>query len=296
MIFFRRPVLRPDLFGFIARHKMNNSRLPILSRKLLQFPGFRVFRARIRPGEFPTNTGGELRIIATLGGEWELQPDPGQTIRYSHGEICLLPASLHRRARFRVPGDNLFISVETSLLERLAEETGEPTALLALKLQTLNDPFIYETTNALAREIGLDGQRGFIYTESLVLGLLGYLLRGGMGVLQTERAEGGLPSQKLRACEKFMDAHLGDDLRVEDIAAAIDISAFHFSRAFKKSTGKTPHRYLTEKRISFAQKLVVYTDRSLSQISRDVGFCSPSHFSTVFHAVTGSTPSTLRRR
>jgi AraC family transcriptional regulator len=275
---------------------MIDPNLPVTSRKQLEFDGFRVFRSMIRAGAFPTNRGGELRIIATLGAGWQLDVIQGATHHYSNGEICLLPPSLQRRATFRTHGDNLFISVETSLLKRLAAEAGDAVAAEHLQLQTLSDPFVYQITNALAREINLDAPRGRIYTESLVLALLGYLVRARPTTYANVATEGGLSPRNLRLCEHFIDAHLGEELALENIAEAVNMSAFHFARAFKKSTGQTPHRYVMARRVAIAREIVEHTDRPLSEISAELGFCSASHFSTVFRSVTGRTPSAFRRR
>ena len=65
---------------------MMDSSLPVSARKLVQFDNFCVFRSTISPGAFPINTGGELRIMATIDGEWVLQLLPVKKLKFSHGE------------------------------------------------------------------------------------------------------------------------------------------------------------------------------------------------------------------
>jgi AraC-like DNA-binding protein len=268
----------------------------ITARSLLEFDAFRIDRVQVRAGAFPFQDGGRLRIIATLGGGWDLQTPHGERVHYDHGEICLLPPWLKRQSSFRDCGDNLLISVEDSLLERLGSEIGDGQPLEALAFQKLNDPIVYQIAHSLAAEVGPHGGRGKIYVESLVIALLGHVLRGGSPVTKLAISDSGLTPQKLRLCQCYIDGHLADDLRVEDVANSVAMSPFHFTRTFKEATGKTPHRYVLERRISAAQTMVANTSRPLNEIAAEVGFSSPSHFSAVFQSFTGLTPSAHRRK
>jgi AraC family transcriptional regulator len=268
----------------------------IAARSQLEFDAFRIDRLQIRPGAFPFQDGGRLRIIATLGGGWDLQVPEGEKVHYDHGEICLLPPWLKRQSSFRDSGENLLISVNKSLLERLGSEIGDARPLEELAFQKLNDPMVYQIAHSLAAEVGPQGGHGKLYAESLVIALLGHILRGGSPVTNHAISDVGLSPQKLRLCERYIDAHLADELSVEDVAKAIAMSPFHFTRAFKAATGKTPHRYVLERRISAAQAMVANTSRPLNEIASEVGFCSPSHFSAVFQSFTGQTPSAHRRQ
>jgi AraC family transcriptional regulator len=190
----------------------------------------------------------------------------------------------------------LLISVEKSLVDRLGAEIGRAQPLEALTFQKLNDPMVHQIAHSIASEMGPHGSHGKLYAESLVIALLGHLLRGGSPVANHAISDVGLSPQKLRLCERYIDAHLADGLSVEDVAKAVAMSPFHFTRAFKAATGKTPHRYVLERRISAAETMVANTSRPLNEIAAEVGFCSPSHFSSVFQGLTGRTPSAHRRK
>ena len=72
------------------------------------------------------------------------------------------------------------------------------------------------------------------------------------------------------------------------------MSAFHFARLFKQSTGVPPHRYLVERRIARAKELLTTDHLSVAEIARAVGFRTASHFATVFHRAAGMTPTAYR--
>ena len=73
------------------------------------------------------------------------------------------------------------------------------------------------------------------------------------------------------------------------------LSPNYFLHAFKQSTGKTPHRYLTELRIARACELLQDPHRSIVDISLAVGFSSQSHLTTVFRRFKKTTPAAYRQ-
>ena len=72
------------------------------------------------------------------------------------------------------------------------------------------------------------------------------------------------------------------------------MSPYHFARLFQHSTGLPPHRFVVRARIDHAATLLAAPELSIAQISRVVGFRTPSHFATVFRRLMGVTPSAYR--
>ena len=69
---------------------------------------------------------------------------------------------------------------------------------------------------------------------------------------------------------------------VENLARQVSLSASHFSRAFKTSFGTTPHMYIIRLRLELAQRLMLTTQDSLSQIALLCGLADQAHLSKVF--------------
>jgi AraC-like DNA-binding protein len=103
-----------------------------------------------------------------------------------------------------------------------------------------------------------------------------------------------LPWSRLRRVTEYIQEHLDQHLTLARLAAVVYMSPFHFARLFKGSTGVAPHGFVVRKRITHATTLLVAPELSVARISRVVGFRTPSHFSTVFRRLTGSTPSAYR--
>ena len=114
--------------------------------------------------------------------------------------------------------------------------------------------------------------------------------------VRNARPNGGLPPAALRRVREAMEQRFDEKLELAELAALAGVSRSHFARAFKESVGQSPHRYLIMRRVSVAEELIKDTDRTLTDISVDLGFFDQSHFVRVFSRVVGETPSAYRRR
>ena len=103
-----------------------------------------------------------------------------------------------------------------------------------------------------------------------------------------------LTSRRLRRVTEYIERHLDTDLTLAELAAVVCMSPYHFARLFKCSTGVPPHRFVVRQRIARASAFLVTPELSIAEISRMVGFRTPSHFTTVFRRVTGITPRACR--
>lgn len=108
----------------------------------------------------------------------------------------------------------------------------------------------------------------------------------------------GTPRQQraVAVAESFIAEHYLEPITLSDIAAAAHMSPFHMSRLFHRLTGMRLHQRLTELRLRESVRDVIDSDRSLTEISTELGFSSPSHFSNAFRSTFGVPPSRLRGR
>lgn len=85
-------------------------------------------------------------------------------------------------------------------------------------------------------------------------------------------------------------------LSLGDLAAAANLSPFHFLRLFRRVTGTTPHQYLVGARLRRASRMLLDTARPVTDIAYDVGFEDLSNFVRTFHRHVGCSPRAYRRR
>jgi len=106
---------------------------------------------------------------------------------------------------------------------------------------------------------------------------------------------GGLAPWQLRLARDTVNANLEGELSLERIARECKLSVNYFARAFTRSTGISPHRWLMQRRVDAAKYLMLTTDSSLVEISLRSGFSDQSHFTRVFAEATGETPGRWRQ-
>ena len=116
----------------------------------------------------------------------------------------------------------------------------------------------------------------------------------GLQVCPPGLAGRGLRSQKVDRVRAFIEAHLAEPVRVAQIADAVHMSPFHFTRVFKQATGESPHAYLTSRRMDRAKFLLSESDMPLVDVAATVGFQTQGHFTEVFRRRVGITPRRYR--
>jgi AraC-like DNA-binding protein len=78
---------------------------------------------------------------------------------------------------------------------------------------------------------------------------------------------------------------------IEEVAALLHVSEGHLSRTFKRIAGVTFERYVIEKRIERARKLLLDPSSRVSEVADRCDFCNPAYFSRIFRKIVGCTPT-----
>jgi AraC-like DNA-binding protein len=94
---------------------------------------------------------------------------------------------------------------------------------------------------------------------------------------------------------RFLAERFTEEVSLPQAARAVPLSVPAFSRFFKRRTGKTFVRYLTELRVGHASRLLIETDRTVSDIAFSSGFNNLSNFNRRFREVEGMSPRDYRK-
>ena len=150
---------------------------------------------------------------------------------------------------------------------------------------------------ALARLLATSepDMRGFVlFNDSVVAAIIARLAElSTTGCLDDRRL--GLTSRQLAQVTEFMLDNIGQRVRLAELATLAGLSASQFGRAFKVSTGTTPHKWHLDARIRHAKRLLLDDRCSIVAIALDAGFSEQSHFTRAFRAATGASPSAWRQ-
>lgn len=103
-----------------------------------------------------------------------------------------------------------------------------------------------------------------------------------------------LTAATLRRLFEHIEARLGGELHLADLAALARLSDDHFLRAFKAAVGQTPHQYVLARRIAHTQGLLERSALPIAAVAQAAGFRGASHFAAAFRQRVGTSPSEWR--
>ena len=166
----------------------------------------------------------------------------------------------------------------------------------------VTDSVLFSLVVALRDELLLDRAHaatdpsGRVYAEALVQAAAAHVLRHHTARgLVPEAYTGGLTARQVARARDYARAHLAADVSLADLAAAADLSPYHFAREFKRSTGETAHGMLRRLRMEHAAIALRQTPHSVAAVALDVGYASPSRFAAAFRKHAGVSPTAYRR-
>ena len=101
---------------------------------------------------------------------------------------------------------------------------------------------------------------------------------------------------KMKKALRYIDAHLSDDLRLEDVASHVYLSPYYFSKLFKKYHGIGFNAWVNQQRMASARELLCHSDWSIASIARNLGFSQTSYFCKAFRQTYQVTPQVYRQQ
>jgi AraC family transcriptional regulator len=211
-----------------------------------------------------------------------------------NGHTSLIPAGLpvwcYSDQIARVDAVRLVLDVD-----RVFEVMGGefPAAELAEPRLT----FLDDKVQALARLLASsqDDMPGFhLFGDSVVAAIIASLSRLSMTKPTAACRRLGLTRRQLTRVTEFMHDNLSRPIRLSELASLTGLSASQFGRAFKVSTGTTPHKWHLAARIEYAKLLLADRSKRLVDIALDAGFSEQSHFTRTFTAANGLSPNAWR--
>jgi AraC family transcriptional regulator len=214
------------------------------------------------------------------------------------GSIAVVPAGSSVQSRWQGSKDSLLIFLEPSLVTRVAAESFEldPSRTVVPPLVGLNVPELRSAMLAVDAELRGGSVGGSLMVESLANVLAVHLIRHTAGAQKLPASvDGVLPRRKLRTVIEYIMENLEGSPTLEQMAAVVHLSPYHFARQFKAATGLPPHQYVITRRVERAQHLLrANGELALAEVAFRAGFPDQSHFSLHFKRIVGVTPKQFR--
>jgi AraC family transcriptional regulator len=162
-----------------------------------------------------------------------------------------------------------------------------------------HDTLMAEIAYALTAELTRETSAGGLLAETLASSLVARLVQNHLGrpspdFLVCLRRE-GLDRRRLARVLDYIEDNLEGELTVGRLASIACLSQFHFARAFKAAVGRSPHRYVSAKRLERAKELLGEREEPLADIAVRLRFSCQANFTRSFRQATGQTPAQYRR-
>lgn len=213
------------------------------------------------------------------------------------GGLFILPGGMDFGVRLEGELETLHVYIRKQIVEEVAEQFGfgGSDAIALLPCLGDHDPLIERLILDIQETLRTPDTTSTVYADYLSYALAARLLRQHSTSTQTNPTpQGGFTKLQLQRATDYMEAHLGDTLTLDDLATATGLSAGHFARRFKVSTGVPPHKYLMRLRVERAKRML-RGGESLTEIALACGFAHQEHMTRIFRQQMGVTPAAFRR-
>jgi len=312
-----KPIVHDPLAALLAVPSARLSASPAAERRAADAEMARILKtAPLQIASDPSNGGiahwkhGALHdvvepmsdhvVMAYPTGVQRLERRTGKTVAIGtarSGVVTIIPAG--SSARWDIPGpvDVVQLYLPHATLQRIAREADAPSPGDLLERTGHPDPvtsgLLMSAADALQGNAVLDA----LFRQRLTDLLATRILAEHAGVPAAfEPITGGLAPHALRRAIERLRSDSDADVSLAALASDANLSRFHFCRAFKESTGLSPHAWLRQQRLERAMNMLRDTDAAIESVARELGYASQTAFAAAFKKLTGETPSDWRRR
>ena len=239
-----------------------------------------------------------LLLVSGTGGYWA----EGRHYFLEPGDVVLLGSRCVHKPEFAAdaPYERVIIYISPDFLRRASTEDCDLLEIFSGKQSHVYRPSataghkLTALTVALERELSDGEEYGRIVLSS------GLLLRILVGIGRELRRGSGIPAEPIRpgdariaGIQAYIDAHIEEELTIDQIAEASFLSKFHMMRLFRACTGQSVHQYICQRRLMLARELIRQGTGATEAAFR-CGFGSYSAFTRAYAACFGTTPTGRR--
>lgn len=245
--------------------------------------------------EMPYHWHEETEILFVLSGRFSLFLD-GERFELAAGDVAYIASgSLHAGA----PQDCVYECIVFDLRMLLnipgtcRELIGEVNSR-KIRIQPLfrhNSTIAKETVQLLFQGFRQNRKGGELIALGYLLAFFGAVYVQEKYVLEEVNRDEDKKMLQLKAVFDLIEAQYCQKLTLDDLASVVHLDRKYFCRFFKQATHMTPMQYLQYYRVEQACCEMQTTDKNVTEISLDVGFPTPTHFTKIFKKYKEMTPS-----
>jgi AraC-like DNA-binding protein len=247
----------------------------------------------------------EIEILCILDGLLDITVED-DSYTMTGGDVLIIGArELHRDRFYAKHGLSYIVFqfdieqyLENSTLPyyRAISEPGFPLHKLnyIFKEQPQAGKKVLEAVKSIFQEVS-DKQEGYEMAVSLLIkSIILTLLRNDTEKLIRLKDQGEV--MRLKPVLDYVELHLGGKIQVEDVCRIANVSYYYFVKYFKKVMGMSFLEYVNYKKIKKAERILLTSDASVTQVADSIGMPNMAHFYKVFKKHNQCSPSEFRKK
>lgn len=252
--------------------------------------------------EYPFHWHTPIEVIMPIKEGYHVElPSDVHYYMSEHDIILLRPGVLHKL--YAQEGERIIFQFNMNILNSLDNfDDFFPPSSPAMLITPENNPAIHEDCARLMLEIKDEYMSNAPLKDASVYGkLLQFLVLINRNSFNTNIVFSDVKQSKQKEyLDKFVaitdhiKQHCNEEISLDDISEMSGFSKYHFSRLFREFTGTSYYKYLNQKRIEFAEQLLLDPDINITEAAVRSGFNSISAFIRMFKQIKGCTPTEFR--
>jgi AraC family transcriptional regulator len=214
------------------------------------------------------------------------------------GESCLHDLKREPTVLLEKPYHSLAFYLPRAALDAIADDANAPR-IRDLSYEPgvgVNDVTIASLGSIVLPALSHPDQANPLFVDHVMLALGVHIAQTYGGMRPVSRpVRGGLAPWQERRAKEILRANLEGGVLLKEVARECGLSEGHFSRAFRRTLGVTPHKWLIEQRIAQSKEKLRDGGLSLSAVAAECGFSDQSHLTRIFRQAVGVSPGAWRR-
>lgn len=256
-----------------------------------------------------TNERPHLAIRRAIPDVWFAATLTGVELRRTVGDqqlhgvlssdlVTITPAGVAVRDEIAVPVVSLHVYLKSEVLQEVADDlfAKQRSDRVIIPAFAIEDRVLFFLLHTIRAALDEPPRSNLLKAEHLARAVASHILQ----IHSTDgparrRTHGGLGPSQLRMVLDYIEANLGGEITIKELAELTRLSRVQFLRRFKASMHVAPHRYVMMSRVERAKSYLADPKLELVAIALMCGFASQAHFSTVFKRFVGLSPASYRR-
>lgn len=240
-----------------------------------------------------------LRVFLTDTPETRMVFNSGTIIRPAARAFQSMMSDLRKQQSWWSDHDldMLTFDIPAAALERWRRKSNSPAFRLAYPDGAIIDDEVIEGfAHSVLPYLADPARAPRLFIDHILHSVCAYVARR-YGAKSDQRAlTGGLAPWQERRAKEAIIANLDAQVSLKTLADECRLSVSHFTKAFRQSTGQTPHQWLMQQRIDRAMDYLLSERSSLAAVAVQCGFSDQAHFTNTFTKRVGASPGVWRRQ